>query len=917
MEDSCRENGHHKQKKSEQSEGVRSTVSPKSTPRRGRKRKQRFCSPKISPAISIQDGAGLISDDSTAESEGIQSPIKTPRRAKRSSTRESPRRNQQNEHRTPAVSANHHDQPVAKHDNCSPVSIATNNRGVNGDSNSQQSVELSTYNKLLISEEKLPNHGHSRLSNAIEEKLPDQRAAIEESVVYYKEQSSKVGGKWITGQKFLPCQVTRPDNEVLFAEQKAAEVMARMNCLENDEDILDVEKEHSEKGFEESSQCLPRISGNGAQDQGNSSAASTDNGQVKLMSRQATENTVVGGHRIESLNTKQNLPANGDLQKEGEITDINSGQKGTILSSLLEGRDQESLIAAELLTRLDRDIHLSEIQPTICLDQNNYPSYTNIGYGSSSPAANINVSKYLDQNHKKQENSVTGVIHHDNGVDLSLEHSTHRDQASCAFESHSGLRDGDYGVERVSPTNDSLSTPATRQTASQILYQNRVGQEQIGPDCQRSHSFHGSLDSSSMEQGRINIPQPRHSDPGAPGLGWDQSRINTPSEQHNMGNPGWDQRQQSYHHIVDPVNQKDGFQHSVSGEQLSGDQLNSGCRYNQMVAENCTYNSQSNIGAQKQTDNPTLYERRPHTDAIIPVEQGMPFGPMVEDTQYSGLPNFQSGNYLNLSQEAIDNMIQTNRGSSFVGSPSIQSQPLPTNVSTTDPSTDGFGDFVHYARSSQSSEGQVQYFQPTRSKSQGPDEMVTHLAKRRRRSNSNKISENERNPGYVDVMNNYIYKKNDMPYEHALHPLQVKDNDNDRFFLILSPEVNADEVRDIGHKGLIAKYIDYLIVENEQITEMSKAVSIPIEHCVMDDPYLMDIIRVKIPFPTLKYYQWLRTYYPTIQIDWLALNHQMLQFQPVGDCRPHHYILDKRPPPVLLGESFYFFQRERDRLLSC
>ena len=128
-------------------------------------------------------------------------------------------------------------------------------------------------------------------------------------------------------------------------------------------------------------------------------------------------------------------------------------------------------------------------------------------------------------------------------------------------------------------------------------------------------------------------------------------------------------------------------------------------------------------------------------------------------------------------------------------------------------------------------------------------------------------------------------------------------------------DIDPTQVRSISHRGLVRKYIDYLVMENEYITEISKAVSLPMENCVMDDPYLMDVIRIKIPFPTPKYMQFLKDFYPSIQVDWRALNHQLEQYRSVGDGaeRFHSYYLDNRAVPVLLGEAFYFFQRESDR----
>ncbi|XP_069117936.1 uncharacterized protein [Argopecten irradians] len=896
MDDCCKESGNQKQTVVEKNESVKNQMSPKSTPKRGRKRKQRFCSPKISPAISIQDDTGLISDELSTESEDIQSPLHTPRRLKKVPVRRSPRNPPQHGKRRnlkgvieeePDITTNEGNKSCKRKNNdkasCQPNNLTTN-------------VKSSSLDE---------NHTQSYMS--VEQESTDLSTKFKEQEVHMHRNNQ-------TESQGISNQLVPSHHDLLLAKQNAAEVMARMNCLEKDEDILDVEKEDSREGSApaESSKSLEQTTSNvsreyvsssyNCRDTQGTSISSANQQTDTTVSNKPTEHTNVDGHSVKSMN-KPDAPQNGDLQTKGDVSDMNAGKKGTILSSLLEGRDQESLIAAELLTRLDRDIHLSEIQPTLGLEQPNYSSYNNI---SSSPTPFIGVNKYLEPHTKKQCNT---------DAELNLQHPHLSGPVNGTYESHSEASvHGENGAETNTSASNSLSTPATRQTASQILYQNRAGQEQLGQECQRSHSFNGTIDNTVGEQGRV----PRHSNPGA--LGWEQGQINIPPPQHNsMGMPGWEQRQQPYHQIIDTANQKDPMTFPAAvkqvvqhEDQLAAEQISNGYRYGPMIPENSPYNH--SMGRNKQFESSAMYDSREQHNTVIPVEQGIPFGPMVEDPRYNGLQNFQPGNYLNLSQDTLDNIMQ-NHGSSYVGSPSLQSQPLPTNNSTPDQVVQGFGDYVSYPRSSQSSEDQVQYFQPIRSKSQGPEDIGHHMAKRRRRSTSAR-ADNNKSPAFVqDVMSNYMFKKKPMPFEHPLNPLQ-KEND-DRFFLVLSPEVNADEVRDIGHKGLIAKYIDYLIVENEQITEMSKSVSIPIEHCVMDDPYLMDIIRVKIPFPTLKYYQWLRTYYPTIQIDWLALNEQMLQFQPVGDCRPHHYILDKRPPPVLLGESFYFFQRERDRLFSC
>lgn len=175
-----------------------------------------------------------------------------------------------------------------------------------------------------------------------------------------------------------------------------------------------------------------------------------------------------------------------------------------------------------------------------------------------------------------------------------------------------------------------------------------------------------------------------------------------------------------------------------------------------------------------------------------------------------------------------------------------------------------------------------------------------------------RLSKGKSAQDYMEIVKHFVYNPRD-DYIITPHDLYDKPDDKDTFYMAISPEVNPAEVRSIDHKGLVAKYIDYLLIENEHITEMSKSVSIPIENCVMDDPYLMDIVRVKIPFPTPKYLQWLSSYYPTIQVDWPAIRKELAGYNGVGGRKQRTYFVDRRPCHILLGESFYFFQREKDK----
>ena len=202
----------------------------------------------------------------------------------------------------------------------------------------------------------------------------------------------------------------------------------------------------------------------------------------------------------------------------------------------------------------------------------------------------------------------------------------------------------------------------------------------------------------------------------------------------------------------------------------------------------------------------------------------------------------------------------------------------------------------------------IVFLDPKHGKCNFEKENAESPVKRRKRSRNSDVS-SESVANYDEIVKNLFVPA--PPAKTVLIQPKVlnKDRGSD------GNDIDPTQVRSISHRGLVRKYIDYLVMENEYITEISKAVSLPMENCVMDDPYLMDVIRIKIPFPTPKYMQFLKDFYPSIQVDWRALNHQLEQYRSVGDGaeRFHSYYLDNRAVPVLLGEAFYFFQRESDR----
>lgn len=118
--------------------------------------------------------------------------------------------------------------------------------------------------------------------------------------------------------------------------------------------------------------------------------------------------------------------------------------------------------------------------------------------------------------------------------------------------------------------------------------------------------------------------------------------------------------------------------------------------------------------------------------------------------------------------------------------------------------------------------------------------------------------------------------------------------------------VNPSDVTNMPSNTLITKYIDFLIGENEQITEISKSVNPPVDIYVTEDMYFMDSLKFQVPFPSRKFVEWVSSFYP-------RLNFFEMKFkghQPSLHNRTTMLKTDHRPTQQILEDTFYYFQRE-------
>lgn len=65
-----------------------------------------------------------------------------------------------------------------------------------------------------------------------------------------------------------------------------------------------------------------------------------------------------------------------------------------------------------------------------------------------------------------------------------------------------------------------------------------------------------------------------------------------------------------------------------------------------------------------------------------------------------------------------------------------------------------------------------------------------------------------------------------------------------------------------GH--IITWYIDYLIHENEDRTQISRAFTLPVNLFHTDDFYFLESLRKKIRFPSPKFLAWMQRHLPSI-----------------------------------------------------
>lgn len=118
--------------------------------------------------------------------------------------------------------------------------------------------------------------------------------------------------------------------------------------------------------------------------------------------------------------------------------------------------------------------------------------------------------------------------------------------------------------------------------------------------------------------------------------------------------------------------------------------------------------------------------------------------------------------------------------------------------------------------------------------------------------------------------------------------------------------VNPSEITSMPPKSLIIKYINFLILENEQITKISRSSNPPVDIYVTEDMYFMDNLKSNAPFPSMKFIEWVANLYPRLNVFEMKFKGNYPQVRREGQ----HLKPDPRPTQQILEDIFYCFQRE-------
>ncbi|XP_067658332.1 uncharacterized protein [Haliotis asinina] len=163
---------------------------------------------------------------------------------------------------------------------------------------------------------------------------------------------------------------------------------------------------------------------------------------------------------------------------------------------------------------------------------------------------------------------------------------------------------------------------------------------------------------------------------------------------------------------------------------------------------------------------------------------------------------------------------------------------------------------------------------------------TTKPAKRMLRANSGDISVNN-------------------PYQHGAKSAKLAPNVCNKAAEKYQISTN---VHTLKPRHMISWYIDHLIQENENITQISKSYTIPVNIFQSKDMYFMEALLKKTDFPTPRFLNWMHNNFPNININAVDFSEGR---QPSNFYHLQEDLLRGKQRNDIIKDTFFYFQQQR------
>ncbi|KAH9508768.1 hypothetical protein Btru_049864 [Bulinus truncatus] len=140
------------------------------------------------------------------------------------------------------------------------------------------------------------------------------------------------------------------------------------------------------------------------------------------------------------------------------------------------------------------------------------------------------------------------------------------------------------------------------------------------------------------------------------------------------------------------------------------------------------------------------------------------------------------------------------------------------------------------------------------------------------------------------------------------HPYQIKEQK--KVLRDVYPATSAN-VHTLKASHIVSWYIDYLIHENEHLTQISRAFSLPVNLFHSDDFYFMDSLKKKVHFPSLKFLSWMQQNLPSINVNAIDFHEGR---PPVISTWNQDWFWQNKSRRDIIHDVFFYFQHRR---VSC